>query len=275
MEKIQEEHPDETVLQQNVATIAKSKTVITEEDIRNIPGLKDIEVTINAAKNELKNAPAARQSQLKRIIQELRADQKILKECHLRPAYFSRLNFTSTEYTFDEHTGYYDNGIYYDISQNKIDLSDPWHILQLLNHYSQLRHQHFDDSNSDMRYILDTLDYLIEKADLKEVFSRVLLHRVDGMSFQDIADDLLTTYNISLSAAYLSSAFAKDIPKQIAKVHANMYEDWYYTMVEKGDYKKCAGDCGQNKLRINKYFSKDKKAKDGLSNVCKVCRNQE
>lgn len=282
IEKMQENYEDEQPLNNNTMTqYTNTKTVITDEDRDRIPELRAMENWINSAKRELETSLAAnnalRVSQLKRMISENRSDQKIIKEQYDKPIHFTRLNFTSTEYTFDEDTGYFNNDEYHLVSNNQIDLGNPKHIVQLLNHYSQLKHQHYDEPQSDMRYILDTLDNLIEQTGFKEVFAALITRRIDGASYQDISDELMAQYGIQLSVAYLSSTFASHIPKQIAKTYEQSYEDWYYTYKAKGDYKTCSNPhCLQpNKLRLDKYFRKDKKAKDGLSSVCKECRNQE
>ena len=63
------------------------------------------------------------------------------------------------------------------------------------------------------------------------------------------------------------------IPALIASAAEDQYLDWYFTEVEKGVYKRCS-KCGQVKLAIPKYFSRNKTSKDGWYSVCKSCRNK-
>ena len=42
---------------------------------------------------------------------------------------------------------------------------------------------------------------------------------------------------------------------------------------EKGQYKKCSR-CGEIKLALPKYFSKNKTSRDGFYSICKACRNK-
>jgi hypothetical protein len=272
-----EEQGEETLSQQT-GSPAKYKIVkpkITAADREKIPPLADMEVFISSLVSQMEREQDPKEKfRLKKILIEARQDQYAIKEAYTVTAKFHP-DMTSTKYNFDEDTGYYsDEGEYVEISTNTIDLSNPKHIYQLLNHYSALRQQHYDDTNSDMKYILDTLDDLITKTSLKTVFSRVLVQRIDGVPYEDIANGLSRDLGVNLTVSYLSSSFANVIPKEIAKTYVDSYEEWYYTYKEKGDYKKCR-QCGKNYLRSDKYFRKDSKNKvDGLSNICKECRRK-
>jgi hypothetical protein len=275
LQQVIEEQGEETLPQ--TAPPAQTKQVrpiITDEDRKNIPPLVDMYNFISALVLQIEKTTNSKEKyRLKKILIEARQDQYAIKECYTRPIRFQP-DFTSTEYLFDEDTGYYkDNGEYHKVSTNTIDLSNPKHIYQLLNHYSALRHQHYDQPHSDMRYILDTLEELIEMTPLKELFSRVLVRRIDGATYEIIAKEIKDEFGMNLSVGYLSSTFANYIPKEIAKTYEQEYEDWYYIYAAKGDYKQCTG-CGENKLRTPKYFRKDAKSNDGLSTKCKVCRKE-
>jgi hypothetical protein len=247
------------------------KPTITDADRENIPPLVDMNNFISSLASQMeKETDSKEKYRLKKMLIEARQDQYAIKESYLRPIRFQP-DYTETRYVFDEDTGYYNDGEYHEVSNNTIDLSNPKHIYQLLNHYSALRQQHYDDPNSDMRYILDTLEELISKTPLKTFFSRLLTRKIDGATYEVIAKELRDDYGVDFSVAYLSSTFANYIPKEIAKIYEQEYEDWYYTYAAKGDYKQCTC-CDNNYLRSSKYFRKDGKSKDGLSTICKICR---
>ncbi len=276
LEQIIEDQGEENLPQTAFPAIFKNvKPRITEQDRKDIPPLQDMNKFISALASQIEQETDAKERfRLKKILIEARQDQYAIKDCYTRPFKFSP-DFTSTEYVFDEDTGYFDEqGDYNEISINTIDFTNPKHIYQLLNHYSALRQQHYDNPNSDMKYILDSLEELISKTPFEDLFSRVLTRRIDGVTYETIAREIKNEYGIDFSVAYLSSSFAQYIPKEIAKIYEQEYEDWYYTYAAKGDYKQC-NECGENKLRSAKYYRRDNKSPDGLSTKCKECRKKK
>lgn len=247
---------------------------ITEQDIINIPGLQQVEQLIQSLAQQRKSPHITNveKSRIQGLISELRADQYIIKESYLRPISFKRLNYTTTEYDFFEDTFYYnDQNKRIHVSNNTIDLGNPHHIHKILELYTKLRQDHYDDTQSDMRYILDTVDWLISESNFKEIFSRLIILRIDGFTYADISHLFLTEYNIDVSESYLSKVYTKQIPERIAKTYTTSYEEWYYTYKEKGEFKKCS-KCGRIKLANTNYFNKDnRKKKDPLRNICKEC----
>ncbi len=247
---------------------------ITDNDRATIPPLAELNVFISALAKQMEEETDAKEKyRLKKILIEARQDQYAIKEGYNPTIRFSSPLVETTTYVYDEDTRYKrEDGLYQYISRNTIDFGDPKHVYQLLNHYSQLRHQHYDDPHSDMRYILDSLEEYVSRANLNNTYRYIMIRRIDGATYADISKELQQKHGQTLSVSYLSYLFVNDIPKKITQAYEQSHEDWYYINKEKGDYKKCGGPCGRNKLRTNKYFSKDKKSKDGLSSVCKECR---
>jgi hypothetical protein len=93
------------------------------------------------------------------------------------------------------------------------------------------------------------------------------------MKNADIQEILNAEFGLNYSPEYISSLWRNKIPALIASAAEDQYLDWYFTEVEKGVYKRCS-KCGQVKLAIPKYFSRNKTSKDGWYSVCKSCRNK-
>ena len=96
----------------------------------------------------------------------------------------------------------------------------------------------------------------------------------DGKQNIEIQELLYEKYNIKHSLEYISSLWRNKIPKLIAEKAQEKALIWYYTEIEKGQWKKCTR-CGQIKLAHNKFFSKNKTSKDGFYSICKCCRNKK
>lgn len=277
LQKLLEEQGEDTLPQTPPPARHKQiRPTITEEDRENIPPLADMHKFISSLALQMEKEEDSKEKyRLKKILIEARQDQYAIKDCYFPTISFMSPDLPSTKYDFDEDTRYKrDDKLYQMVSRNTIDLSDPKHVYQLLNHYSALRQQHYDQPHNDMRYILDTLDYFIEKTDLKGAFRAILLRRVDGATYERIAEEILNEYGIDLSVPYLSSTFVNHIPKQIARVYQESYEEWEKVRAGNVDYKICTS-CKEKKLRVAKYFRRDSKSPDGLSTKCKECRKKE
>lgn len=61
------------------------------------------------------------------------------------------------------------------------------------------------------------------------------------------------------------------IPKKISQQYKLEYEDWYYTEVEKGQYKTCS-KCGE--VKLVSQFTPDATKSSGYKSCCKNCRNK-
>jgi hypothetical protein len=100
--------------------------------------------------------------------------------------------------------------------------------------------------------------------------------KIDGKTNTDIQKAIEERHGIKYSTEHLSSLWRNKIPKVIAEQEKMDYLIWYYTY-ERPDlakWKKCSC-CGQRKPALNRFFSKNKTAKDGFYSICKVCRNKK
>ena len=85
---------------------------------------------------------------------------------------------------------------------------------------------------------------------------------------------LMQDFKVEYSEEFISSLWCRKIPNTIAEQAQEEWLEWYYTEKEKGKYKRCS-KCGQNKLSIPRYFTRNKTSKDGLYSICKECRNKK
>ena len=123
---------------------------------------------------------------------------------------------------------------------------------------------------------MEDLDDLIECTlrDDYPLYYDLLIYKIDGKQNIEIQELLYKKYNIKHSLEYISSLWRNKIPKLIAEKAQEKALIWYYTEIEKGQWKKCTR-CGQIKLAHNKFFSKNKTSKDGFYSICKCCRNRK
>lgn len=238
--------------------------------------------------------------QAKKIFSELKKEIIIMKEKLRGTIYFKRISNGSTEINFNEDTGYflednfigtiispyvYPNKVYPDkvpeehlygagdfvpLTENKIDLKNAKHVLSIIELYSVLKQNCADKPDSDMWMILNVLENMIESTDLTDIEKNILKYKIEGLTDQEICDILVIENNTSVSRKMVSLIYHK-IPHKLVEKYKQSYEDWLYTYKVKGVYKKCSR-CKDNKLATHKHFSPDKRNKDKLHSLCKVCR---
>ncbi len=274
LQQMMEEQGEDSVRERETSYL-QVKPTVTVQDQQEIPELAGYATFIEGVQQLIEKTYNSREKyKLRQILKEARQDQLATKAA-IRPPITASPPPPVSCLDFYEDTVYTNEaGEHILVSHNRIDLGAQKHILELLKYYTQLRHYTWDKPQSDMKYILDTLDALIEDAPLNRHFRYILIRRIDGATYEVIAHELQENMGLKLSPAYLSSVFTSRIPQILSTYYNDSYEEWYYTYIEKGDYKRCT-KCGTNRLRDAKYYRRDGKSKDGLSTICKVCRSEQ
>lgn len=250
------------------------KISITPQDIAEIPELKQLRDAINDVEKQMKAATGKRKFLLKKQLIEMRQDQYVIKNAYKKPIYclngiksMAKLNL-SENITINEKGEVSSDGI--------ISLFDAKHVSALLCNYSKIKEEVWDRFGSDMYYLMQDLDTVTDCA-LKEkhpLYYDLLIYKIDGKQNIEIQQLLYEKHGIKHSVEYISSLWRNKIPKLIAEQAQENYLIWYYTIKEKGKWKRCSR-CGQIKLAHNRFFSKNKTSKDGYYSICKACRNKK
>lgn len=250
------------------------KISITQQDIDEIPPLRDLRKAIEEVERAEKVARGKKKFLLKKQLIEMRQDQYVIKNAYRKPIYcvnalksFGKLDL-GEEVKFNENNEAYSTGM--------ISLFNPKHISALLCHYVKLKEQIWGNFTSDAYYLMEDLDNLIEKTlkDKHPLYYDLVIGKIDGKSNLEIQTELQIKHGIKHSVEYISSLWRNKIPKLLAEQEQEDYLIWHYTMVERGKWKKCSR-CGEVKLAHNKFFSKNKTSKDGFYSICKACRNKK
>jgi hypothetical protein len=253
---------------------------VTNKDRQKYKELHETGKAIKLLKHMLKTGITCKGNKLnnkdvykcKRFIKFLYQDEKIIKKSLIGYIEFKKPGFYSTKYNFDSDTGYYlDNGDYKLISENRIDLGNYRHIYNLILYYSDLKQQHYEDVNSDMRYIIYTLEWLIEQSNFDDWQMDLIKWKIEKKSNKKIIEDINWKYGFNFNIKKLLAELYR-ICKIISMKYLDTYEEWFYTFKAKADYKICS-KCGKTYVASRKYFSPDKRNKDGLRSICKKCRN--
>lgn len=250
------------------------KVSITEEDIKTIPGLKELREEIAKVEEQCKTARGKRAFLLKKQLISMRQDQYALKDVYRKPVYVMNITKSLSNLDISEEVGLDENQEV--VSTGLINFYNPKHISALLCNYSQIKEDCWDKFNSDIKWMMEDLDALVDST-LKmrfPLYYDLVIYKIDGKSNAEIQEILNEDYGIKHSVEYLSSLWRNKIPKMLADKAADDWLVFHYTNEEYGHWKKC-GRCGQVKLAHNHFFSKNNTSKDGLYSICKCCRNKK
>ena len=250
------------------------KISITEEDLAEIPALRDLCAAIAQVQKIQKTARGKRKYLLKKQIIQMRQDQYVIKMSYKQPIFCLNAVKNFSSMSFDDNISISEDGKIKD--KSLISFMNPKHISALLRNYSRLKEDCYGKFYTDGYYMMEVLDELVDKT-LKEkypLYYSLLIYKIDGKSNLEIQKLLEDEHGIRHSVEYISSLWRNKIPKLIAEQAEIDFLYWYYLEKEKGKWKKCSR-CGEVKLAHNKFFSKNNSSKDGFYSICKQCRNKK
>ena len=260
------------LMSSNKNVLLVPKISITPQDLKDIPELSNLKEDIKVIEEQFARATGRRKYLLKKQLIEMHQDQYVIKNAAKPPVKTSSVAKTINNIDLYEQITFDENGE--PISNCIIDFFNPLHISALLCNYSALKQEVSECFWGDAYYMMLDFDALCSAAlDDKPIFLRLVEYKVDGLQNLEIQALIKDEFDIKYTVEYISALWRKKIPKIIADKAKEQYINWYFTYKEKGSYKKCSR-CGQNKLKINRYFSKNNTSKDGYYSICKECRNK-
>ena len=250
------------------------KFQITQQDIAEIPELKQLVDAIAEVEKAEKKAVGKKKFLLKKQLIAMRQDQYVIRSAYKPPIYCMNAIKSFSKIDFDENVSISGND---EIEDNSlVSFFNPKHISALLCNYSRLKEDAWGKFYSDSYFLMEDLDTLIEKTlrDSYPMYYDLLIYKIDGKQNLEIQSLLNQKHNVKHSVEYISSLWRNKIPKLLSEQAQEDYLIWYYTTQKKGKWKKCSR-CGEIKLVHNKFFSKNKTSKDHFYSICKCCRNKK
>ena len=160
--------------------IFSPKVSITNADIEEIPGMKELREAIENIEEQAKRATGKKAFQLKKQAIEMRKDQYVLKNAYRKPIYCMNLIKSVTKLNLDEKITIDEEG---NVQSNGIiSLTNEKHISLLLCNYSKLKEEAWENFNSDIKWLMCDLENLIDKT-IKEkypLYYDLIIYKIDG-----------------------------------------------------------------------------------------------
>lgn len=251
--------------------ILAPKTPITQEDIDEIPALKELTDAIEQVKLKCKTATGTTAYNLHQQLIQMYKDRYVIRSAY-KPIGYSTNYIKSISNISLAGTDAWD-GTKVD-STSVISLYNRDHVLSLLNNYSKIKEDTYGAFSKDMHWLMEDLDTYIEEALAPfPLYKQILIYKIDKCTNAEIHKKLQEETGQTYSEEHISNVWCNIIPKLIIEKATDDYLSWYYLNKEKGKYKKCS-KCGQIKLALPRYFSLNKGSKDGLYTICKECRRK-
>lgn len=144
----------------------------------------------------------------------------------------------------------------------------------LIEHYSELKNQSWDDTHGYMKIILIAFEEIVEMSELEDYLYDILVWKIDNLQQDEMIKNLQEKYNLSIRKQRLSKITREILPSIFVKTYKQQKEDWLYTYIMKGEYKRCSS-CKENYLATSKYYHYDKTYKSGFHPTCKKCKKEK
>lgn len=222
----------------------------------------------------IKTATGRDASLIRKTLIELRKDQYLIRSAYRRPLSPTKILHSRSTVLLDGYNTIkkVKNDIL--LESHGIELTNPEVCSAILCNYSRLKEDSWGKFEDDTWYLLYDFEQLCDKALAKyPLYMRIVELKIDGRQNAEIQEILQQEFGVKHTHEYISSLWRRKIPNLIAAKAEDEYLAWYFTHVEEGDFKIC-NKCGQKKLRINKYFSKNSTSSDGFYSICKECRSK-
>ena len=260
------------LINNNKNALLTPKISITQEDLDEIPDLRQLRDSIDEWEARLKRTSGRDAFTIKKALIEMRKDQYIIKQAYRRPVIPVKLAHGGIFHPALDDTSYLNENN--EIVKQGITLMDPEVVSAILCNYSKLKQDSYECFEGDMWYLLNAFEEICDAA-LEDfpLYMRLVECKIDGMQNAQIQDTLQVEFGIKHTPEYISSLWRKKIPTMIAKEAENRF--LYHEFEDLGlHFKKCSR-CGQIKPAHNNFFSINTTSKDNFYSICKKCRNKK
>lgn len=250
------------------------KQVITDEDIKNIPGLKDLLEGIAVKEKALETAEGRAKFLLKKNLIEDHKTKFILKQDYINYTKPLKRNSGIWGYNLTGEVSFDPDGTLHNDTAI-IRLDNPEHIKTILNNYSYLKEETYGDFEGYMLYLIWSVEDLIDEyiKDKDEILFEILVRKIDGMSGKDIIEVLNMKFGVDYNENKISKAWCQTIPNIISEAYIkkamiSWWEQHNWPM-------KTCNKCGQTYPLNPLFFHRNNALSDGFFNICKSCRNKK
>lgn len=156
------------------------------------------------------------------------------------------------------------------VRQHHFDWENPTHIKRLLQHYSAIYEQVWDQPLSWGRTLIYDFDRYFDMCGFSAPREYAVLRRIDGESYPQIVEEIKEKFDVSFNISYLCNFVAEKVPKAMAnaaKAHRLLIE------TPQSERKRCFR-CRRWLPRDPLFFNKNVCRSDKLASNCRRCEKE-
>lgn len=177
-------------------------------------------------------------------------------------------NLADYETRVNPYTGEFE--IKWVVKHHNFDWENPHHIRCLIEFYSAIAMQFYDNVWSWGRTLIRDFDRYQDLANLSPVRQYILTRRIDNASYEAIAEELKEEFNISYNINHISNILAREIPERIATCAKKLR----LQVETPQELKKKCFRCQRWFPRNTLFFGLNRGRKDGWASNCKECERK-
>lgn len=157
------------------------------------------------------------------------------------------------------------------VRHQTFDWENPTHIKNLIDNYSAIWMQLWDDPDSWGRTLIFDFDRYCEMAHLSEVRDYILTRRIDRATYSTIVEEIFQKFGIKYNENHVCTILTTEIPTRIAKI-AKKHRLLLETPEE--ERKRC-WSCKKMLPKDTLFFGLNSSRNDGFSSNCKECEKEK
>lgn len=157
------------------------------------------------------------------------------------------------------------------VREHHFDWENPVHIKRLLQHYSAIYQQVWDQPSSWGRTLIYDFDRYFDMCGFSAPREYAVLRRIDGESYPVIVEEIKEKFGVSFNISYLCNFTTEKVPKAMANA-ARAHRLLLETPQEEC---KCCFACKRWLPRDPLFFNKNIGRRDHLSSNCRACEKKK
>ena len=153
------------------------------------------------------------------------------------------------------------------VYRHKFDWKNPQHIQAFMTYYQDLKLQVWDKLDTYSRTLFWDFDRYRKLAGFSDIKNFMIDLKIQKIPYEEIIEQVEWVYGVTFHLNHLSTVFASEIPKKIARIAEKLEKEVETPEKEKIECPRCRKKYPRDPL----FFSYNRARKTGFARYCKDC----